>query len=131
MKVVDENTLEMKEMENDAPLTQKDKIIEKKFKKALGNCNPEEFNETYKKYKTAKEEFDKLYEPIKKELLKLYKEEPEAPRAVIIKDVTLRYISPSTRTSIDSKKLKEEEPEIAKKYTKETDVSATLRIEET
>ena len=29
----------------------------------------------------------------------------------------------------DSKKLKEEEPELAKKFTKTTDVNATIRIE--
>ena len=42
----------------------------------------------------------------------------------------LTYVSPSERKTIDSKKLKEEEPEIAKKFTKTTNVKASVRIEE-
>lgn len=42
----------------------------------------------------------------------------------------MTYVSPSTRSSIDSKKLKEEEPAIAEKFTKTTNVTASVRIEE-
>ena len=39
------------------------------------------------------------------------------------------YVEPTTRTTIDSKKLKEELPAIAEKYTKTTVVKGSVRIE--
>ena len=41
----------------------------------------------------------------------------------------MTYVSPSTRTIVDTKKLKEEEPDIAKKFTKTSTVKATIRLE--
>ena len=38
------------------------------------------------------------------------------------------YVAPTTRTTIDSARLKKELPEIAEKYTKRSDVKASLRI---
>ena len=43
--------------------------------------------------------------------------------------VKLTYIAPTTRTTIDSKKLKVELPDIANKYSKTSNVSATVKIE--
>lgn len=42
--------------------------------------------------------------------------------------VKITYVAPSTRSTIDSAKLKKDLPEIAEKYTKETQVKASLRI---
>lgn len=42
--------------------------------------------------------------------------------------IKLTYVAPTTRTSIDSAKLKKELPEIAEKYTKTSNVKASLRI---
>ena len=39
------------------------------------------------------------------------------------------YVEPTTRTTIDSKKLKEELPAIAEKYTKTTMVKGSVRID--
>lgn len=39
------------------------------------------------------------------------------------------YVEPTTRTTIDSKKLKEELPAVAEKYTKRTIVKGSVRIE--
>lgn len=94
------------------------------------NCEPAEFYKKYKKYKKAEAEFKELYEPFKEKLIKLHEDNNEAPSAVQIEGLKLVYVSPSTRNTIDSKKLKEEEPELAKKYTKITNVSATIRIDE-
>lgn len=94
------------------------------------NCEPDEFYKKYKKMKKAEEEFNKLYEPFKKGLIQLHSEHDDLPHTVVVGGAKLTYVSPSTRTSIDSKKLKEEEPEIAKKFTKSTLVSASVRIEE-
>lgn len=43
-----------------------------------------------------------------------------------ILDVT--YVAPTTKTTIDSKKLKEEQPKIYAKYSKTSNVSASVRI---
>lgn len=43
-------------------------------------------------------------------------------------NIKLTYIAPSVRTNIDSAKLKKEMPQIAEKYTKQTNVKASLRI---
>ena len=42
--------------------------------------------------------------------------------------ITLTYIAPTTRASIDSARLKKEMPEIVEKYTKTSPVKASLRI---
>lgn len=42
--------------------------------------------------------------------------------------IKITYVAPTTRTAIDSAKLKKELPEIAEKYTKTSNVKASLRI---
>ena len=93
------------------------------------NCSSEEFFEKYTAYQQAELAFKELYEPFKEKLLELYVKESELPTTIIIGGVKLTYVSPSVRNTIDSKKLKEEEPELAKKFTKTTPVKATIRID--
>lgn len=94
------------------------------------NCEPDEFYKKYKKMKKAEEEVNKIYEPFKKSLIQLYEENEGFPHNIVIGGAKLVYVAPSKRNTLDSKKLKEEEPEIAKKYNKVTSVSACIRIEE-
>lgn len=42
--------------------------------------------------------------------------------------IKITYVAPTTRTSIDSAKLKKEKPDIAKKYSKTSNVSESVRI---
>ena len=42
--------------------------------------------------------------------------------------IKLTYVAPTTRTAIDSAKLKKELPEVAEKYTKTSNVKASLKI---
>lgn len=42
--------------------------------------------------------------------------------------VKFMYVAPTTRTSIDSAKLKKEHPDIAEQYSKTSNVSASVRI---
>ena len=42
--------------------------------------------------------------------------------------VKFMYVAPTTRTTIDSKKLKADHPDIAKAYSKTSNVSASVRI---
>lgn len=129
-KVVNEETLEMEEVileeysQNGEPESHKMAILN-----ALG-CSPEEFSKLYKEYKDAEQKFRAVYDPFKLNLLSLYKDYDEKllPKTISIGDAKLTYVLPSTRTSIDSKKLKEEEPDIARKYTKITKVDATIRL---
>lgn len=107
----------------------KDEEIKELVQSVL-NCEPDEFYKKYKKLKKAEEEFNKLYEPFKKGLIQLHEEHHDLPHTIIVGGAKLTYVSPSVRTSIDSKKLKEEEPDIAKKFTKTTNVNASVRIEE-
>ena len=44
------------------------------------------------------------------------------------KSMLITYVAPSTRQSIDTDKLKEEHPELAKKYVKTSTVKASVRI---
>lgn len=130
IKVVDEDTLEIKEVEVEQELTEEeaDKQIQA-FQNAIP-CDPEEFNHRYKELKEAQAKFDEVYEPFKANLIKLHEDIPEASKSVLVGNVKLTYVSPSTRSTIDSKKLKEEEPELAKKFTKTTNVKASIRLEE-
>lgn len=41
----------------------------------------------------------------------------------------LTYVAPTTRSAIDSTKLKKELPEVAEKYTKVSNVKASIRLE--
>lgn len=43
-------------------------------------------------------------------------------------NIKVTYVAPTTRTAIDSAKLKKELPEIAEQYTKKSNVKASLRI---
>jgi predicted phage-related endonuclease len=61
--------------------------------------------------------------------VKLHETEKELPKSLVVDSVKLTYIAPTTRSTIDTKKLKEEEPELAKKFTRVSDVSATVRID--
>lgn len=98
------------------------------FRQAL-TCTPEEFSKRYKEFKEAKARFDEVYEVFKDNIIKLHEIENDLPKSILVDSVKLTYVAPSTRTTIDSKKLKEEEPELAKKFSKTSNVSATVRIE--
>ena len=89
------------------------------------------------------EELEELMEDIKskEEELKLLKEKVDKVKEVLydtmgkegVKTVDrgklkITYVAPSSRTSVDSKKLEKEEPEIYKKYVKTTTVEGNIKI---
>ena len=134
---INEDTLEITEIFEDCeepetatPMTSKTEYDD--FAEILHeslNCEPDDFYKKYKAFKQAEEEFNKVYNPFKEKLIKLHENHTGLPNSLVIGGCKLTYVSPSTRTTIDSKKLKEEEPEIAKKFTKTTDVKASVRLE--
>lgn len=134
IKVIDEDTLEMKEVVIEDTVEEMTEEaaddVANAFRQALV-CDSDEFARRYKEFKEAKARFDEVYEPFKLNLLSLYKDKPDTPKSVVVGGaVKLTHVAPSTRSTIDSKKLKEEEPELAKKFTKTTNVSASIRLEE-
>ena len=131
IKVIDEDTLVIKDVivEDEAELTEEAaENVAAAFRQAL-SCDPEEFAKRYKEFKEAKARFDEVYEVFKDNIVKLHETENDLPKSILVDSVKLTYVAPSTRTTIDSKKLKEEEPELAKKFSKTSNVSATVRIE--
>lgn len=42
--------------------------------------------------------------------------------------ISVTYVAPTTKTSIDTTRLKKEHPEIAQQYTKTSDVKASIKI---
>lgn len=132
IKYVDEDTLELKEMiveDEKENASDTDAIYDALY--AALNCDSDVFFQKYMDYKNAESEWKKVYEPFKKNLIALHKDMPDMPRSVVIGGAKFTYVSPSTRNTIDSKKLKEEEPELAKKFTKTSEVAATIRVEDT
>ena len=131
IKEIDEFTLEMKDVAVEEYMPE-DVVqnVNSKFRQAIA-CDSEEFAKRYREFKEAKERFDEVYETAKSNLIKLYEDDPALPKSVCVGGaVKLTYVSPNTRSTIDTKKLKEEEPAIAEKFTKSTKVSASIRLED-
>ena len=54
--------------------------------------------------------------------------EKEGVKTVDRGNLKITYVAPSSRTSVDSKKLEKEEPEIYNKYVKTTTVAGSIKI---
>lgn len=132
VRYVDEDTLEIKELVVEDTSSEEDEAKEmaNTFIQALG-CDPDEFLKKYLAMKKAENEFEEIYAPFKENLIELHSKRDDLPNTLVIGSIKLTYVSPSTRKTIDSKKLKEEEPSIAEKYTKITNVNPTIRLEGT
>ena len=135
IRKVNEDTLEIEtvEVEDDTKSAETDTSIKEasELETALG-CDATDFCKKYDAYKTAEAEFNAIYEPFKEKLIELHSNDTNdhaIAKTIIIGNAKVTYVSPSTRSAIDSKKLKEEEPEIAKKYMKITPVKACIRLE--
>ncbi len=82
--------------------------------------------EKIKQLNIVKMEMEMIEKQIKVDLLKLMEEngikkwENDA--------FTVTYVAPTKRETLDSKRLKEECPEIAEAYTKSSEVKASVRI---
>jgi predicted phage-related endonuclease len=84
------------------------------------------FIKEYKKFKKLQLKMD-LAEKELKEILK--EKMQEIGKTSIIKDgISVIYKKGTTRTSIDTKRLKEKLPDIYEKYSKTSDVSASISI---
>ena len=89
----------------------------------------EELEELMQEIKVKKEELKVLEDKVGKIQDILYDTMgKEGVKTVDRGKLKITYVAPSTRVSVDSKKLQKEEPEIYKKYVKTTTVAGSIKI---
>lgn len=74
----------------------------------------------------AKKRMEEQEKKLKEQLVKAM--ESYGVKAFENDHIKLTYVAPTTKTTIDSTKLKKEHPDIAEQYTKVSNVSASVRI---
>ena len=89
----------------------------------------EDLEELMQEIKIKEHELDVLKEKVDKVKGILYDTMgKEGVKTVDRGKLKITYVAPSSRTSVDSKKLEKEEPEIYKKYVKTTTVAGSIKI---
>ena len=89
----------------------------------------EELEELMQEIKIKEDELNLMKEKVDKVKETLYSTmEKEGVKTVDRNKMKITYVAPSTRVSVDSKKLQKEEPEIYKKYVKTTTVAGSIKI---
>ena len=89
----------------------------------------EELEELIQEIKIKEDELNLMKEKVDKVKETLYGTmEKEGIKTVDRNKLKITYVAPSTRVSVDSKKLQKEEPEIYKKYVKTTTVAGSIKI---
>lgn len=89
----------------------------------------EDLEELMEDIKSKEEELNLLKEKVDKVKEVLYDTMgKEGVKTVDRGKLKITYVAPSTRTSVDSKKLQEKEPKIYKKYVKTTTVAGSIKI---
>lgn len=89
---------------------------------------PEDFAKDYKKLQKLKSQLEKTEQDIKDKLIKMFEEHPEITNKTVSMDgLKFTYTKSYERTSVDSKKLQEEWPDIYKKVIKTTNVKSTIK----
>lgn len=89
---------------------------------------PKDFAKKYKAFIKAQNKLKEIENKFKEELITMYESitEPEN-NSVNIDGIKFTYIGPSKRKSFDSKKFQEDNPELYKKYIKESNVKSSIR----
>ena len=89
----------------------------------------EDLQELLEEIDKKKEELNVMEGKVKKIKNILYGTmEKNGVKTVDRNKLKITYVAPSTRTSVDSKKLQKEEPEIYKKYVETTNVAGSIKI---
>ena len=89
----------------------------------------EDLTELMQEIKAKEDELKLMKEKVDKIKENLYGTmEKEGIKTVDRGKLKITYVAPSCRTSVDSKKLEKEEPEIYKKYVKTTTVAGSIKI---
>lgn len=89
---------------------------------------PKDFVKKYKQMKKLEAEIKEAEDKFKENLLQMFESIPVLETNTVALDgLKFTYVSPSTRTSVDSKRLKEEYPEIYAKVIKTSNVKSSIR----
>lgn len=89
----------------------------------------EDLEELMQEIKIKEDELNLMKKKVDKVKETLYSTmEKEGVKTVDRNKLKITYVAPSTRTSVDSKKLQKEEPEIYKKYVKTTTIAGSIKI---
>ena len=89
----------------------------------------EDLEELMEEIKIKEDELNLMKEKVDKVKETLYSTmEKEGVKTVDRNKLKITYVAPSTRVSVDSKKLQKEEPEIYKKYVNTTTVAGSIKI---
>ena len=93
----------------------------------LRDLIPETYGEKYRLYKSLEHELKDMEATFKDQLVEALENSNEQ-KSLETQGIKFSFVKGSVRTSVDSKKLQEEEPEIYEKYLKETSVKSTYKI---
>ena len=89
---------------------------------------PEKFAKEYKKMKKLQEQITRTENMIKDKLIEMFEKQPELDKKYVAVDgLKFTYVGPSQRNTVDTKKLKEEYPEIYKKVATKSSVKSQIR----
>lgn len=89
---------------------------------------PKDFVKKYKQMKKLQAELDEMENSFKQNLIQMFESIPELEtNSVSLDGLKFTYTKPYTKTSVDSKKLKEEYPEIYNKVTKTSNVKSSIK----
>lgn len=86
----------------------------------------DEVVEMMENYMIAKATYDNWVAAHDQQIMEIMK--ASGTKTIKTKYVTITYVSPTTRKSLDSKKLKEEHPDLYDEFLKESPVKESLRI---
>ena len=89
---------------------------------------PKDFVKKYKQMKKLQAELDEMENNFKQNLIQMFESIPcLETNSVAIDGLKFTYTKPSTRTGVDSNKLKEEYPEIYAKCLKTSPVKSSIK----
>ena len=89
---------------------------------------PKDFVKKYKQMKKLQSEIENMENTFKQNLIQMFESIPELEtNSVSLDGLKFTYASAYTKTTVDSKKLKEEYPEIYAKVTKTSNVKSSIR----
>lgn len=86
--------------------------------------------EKIRNYESIKAKMDVMYDQLKSELLEAVESFNAVANSHVENNfvVQIRYNKPTTRTTVDSKKLKEQHPDIYKNYSKVSNVKSSISL---
>lgn len=89
---------------------------------------PKDFVKKYKQMKKLEAEIKEAEDKFKQNLIQMFESIPELEtKTVALDGLKFTYTSPYTKTTVDSKKLKEEFPEIYNKVIKTSNVKSSIK----